>query len=932
MDSSTFAPSPYFDPAALRVELTGLFNAHGASDARGLVVDRLKALVKDARLQAQRTLEADGNGRRCAEGLAKFQDELIRLIYDYTVHHVYRASIPSEAERMAIVATGGYGRGLLAPGSDIDLLFLLPYRQTPWGESVAEYMLYVLWDLGFKVGHATRNVDQCLKMALADMTIRTALVDIWLVQGDAQLFSELSDRLRADVFTGTGRKFIDAKMAEREERHKKMGESRYKVEPNVKDGKGGLRDLHALHWLSKYLFGGEVGPPTVEAGIFTPAEVATFRKCEDFLWSVRCLLHFTTGRAEERLTFDLQPHMAEVLGYRAQRGQLAVERFMKHYFLIAKEVGDLTTILCSALEIQQLKTSPGLKSRLLAPLGWRSRRQLRERTDFRIDNGRLNIADRDVFQRDPVNLIRLFAQAEAHDAFLHPDAIRRIRRSLRLIDDKFRQNPEANRIFLEMLTGRTNPEASLRRMNEAGVIGRFIPPFGHVVGMTQFNMYHHYTVDEHLIRTVGQLNYIERGEGGEQLPLSSEIFPTIKNRKLLYVTAFLHDIGKGRVEDHSILGARIAREVCPQLGLTPAETDTVCWLIEHHLTMSTIAQTRDIADPKTVRQFADIVQSPERLKLLLLLTVADIRAVGPGVWNGWKGQLLRTLYYETEPLVAGGHTKIERRERVAEAKSAFRAALPDWPDDAIARYTNRYFPDYWLRTDTARQVQHAKLIERAEASGENVGTEFTMDAFAAITEVTVYAPNHPRLLALFAGACAANGANIMGAHITTTRDGSALDTFLFSRGFTNDEDEERRARRIGDTMIKLLKGEEVAKTMLANMRVSPSRIDAFKVEPEVIINNALSDSFTVIEVSGRDRTGLLYDLTSTLSDLSLDISSAHITTYGEKAVDVFYVTDLLNKKIESEARQKTITDRLEVVLGGHATNVAGKNPGNKQPA
>ncbi len=918
MDSPSFIPSPYFDPAALRVELTGLFNTHGAADARQLVVERLKSLVKDARTHAQRTLEADGNGRRCAEGLAKFQDELIRLIYDYTVQHVYRASIPSEAERMAIVATGGYGRGLLAPGSDIDLLFLLPYKQTPWGESVAEYTLYMLWDLGFKVGHATRNVDQCLKMALADMTIRTALVDIWLVQGDAQLFSELSDRLRSEVFAGTARKFIDAKMAERDERHKKMGESRYKVEPNVKDGKGGLRDLHALHWLSKYLHGSEVGPPTVQAGIFTPAEVTTFRKAEDFLWSVRCLLHFMTGRAEERLTFDLQPQMAEILGYRAQRGQLAVERFMKHYFLVAKEVGDLTTILCSALEIQQLKTAPGLKSRLLAPLTWRSRRQLRERTDFRIDNDRLNIADRDVFKRDPVNLIRLFSQAEHFDTFLHPDAIRRLRPSLRLIDDHVRRDPEANRIFLELLTSKSNPEATLRRMNEAGVLGRFIPAFGHVVGMTQFNMYHHYTVDEHLIQTIGQLNYIERGEAGEQLPLSSEIFPTIKNRKLLYVAAFLHDVGKGREEDHSILGARIAREVCPQMGLTAAETETVAWLIEHHLTMSTIAQTRDICDPKTVRQFADIVQSPERLKLLLLLTVADIRAVGPGVWNGWKGQLLRTLYYETEPLVAGGHTKVERRERVAMAKDALRAELPDWTNEAIESYSNRFFADYWLRTDPARQVAHAKLIQRAAAEGQNVATEFSTDAFAAITEVTVYAPNHPRLLALFAGACAANGANILGAHITTTRDGSALDTFLFSRAFPNDEDEERRARRVGETMIKLLKGEAVAKTMLADMRVTPSRIDAFKVEPEVIINNALSDNFTVIEVSGRDRTGLLYDLTSALSDLSLDISSAHITTYGEKAVDVFYVTDLLGKKIDSEARQRNIADRLEEVLSGAA--------------
>lgn len=918
MDSSSFLPSPYFDPTALRAELTSLFNEHGANDARGFVVSRLKELVKESRLQARRTLEKDGNGRRCAEGLAKFQDELIRLIYDYTVHHVYRASMSSETERMAIVATGGYGRGLLAPGSDIDLLFLLPYKQTPWGESVAEYTLYLLWDLGFKVGHATRNVDQCVKMALADMTIRTALVDIWLVQGDVQLFAELTDRLRSEVFTGTARKFIDAKMAERDERHKKLGESRYRVEPNVKDGKGGLRDLHALHWLSKYLFGGEVGPPTVEAGIFTPAEVTTFRRCEDFLWSVRCLLHFITGRAEERLTFDLQPQMAEILGYRAQKGQLAVERFMKHYFLVAKEVGDLTTSLCSALEIQQFKTAPGLKSRLFAPLNWRTRRQLRERTDFRIDNDRMNIADRDLFKRDPVNLIRLFAQAEVHDTFLHPDAIRQLRRSFRLIDDKLRANPEANRIFVELLTSKQDPEGSLRSMNEAGVLGRFIPAFQHVVGMTQFNMYHHYTVDEHLIRTVGQLHFIEQGEAGEQLPLSSEIFPTIKNRKLLYITAFLHDIGKGREEDHSIVGAKIAREVCPQLGLSAAETETVCWLIEQHLTMSTIAQTRDISDPKTVRQFADIVQSPERLKLLLLLTVADIRAVGPGVWNGWKGQLLRTLYYETEPLVAGGHTKIERRARVSHAKEELRAALPDWSDAAVEDYAGRFFPDYWLRTEGRKLVDHALLVQKAQSAGDNVATSFSTDAFTAITELTVYAPNHPRLLALFAGACAANGANIMGAHITTTRDGFALDTFLFARGFANDEDEERRARRIGETMIKLLKGEEVAKTMLANMRTSPSRIDAFQVEPEVIINNALSDNFTVIEVAGRDRTGLLYDLTSALSDLSLDISSAHITTYGEKAVDVFYVTDLTNKKIDSDARQKSITARLEQVLAGPA--------------
>ncbi len=498
-------------------------------------------------------------------GLARFQDELVRLLFDYTVAHVYRATNPSDAERMAVVATGGYGREMLAPGSDIDLLFLLPYKQTPWGESVAEYMLYLLWDLGFKVGHATRTVEQCLKLAAGDTTIRTSLLDMWLIYGDAQLYAELEQRFRDEVIRGSERSFIDAKMMERSERHRRAGESRYKVEPNIKDGKGGLRDLHTLHWLSKYLLGHEVGPASVAMGIFTEEEVATFRKCEDFLWTVRCFLHFHTGRAEERLTFEVQPILAESLGYKQKGGLRAVERFMKHYFLIAKDVGDLTTILCAALEMQQLKSTP-VFNKIVNPLSWSLRRQIRERTDFRIDNGRMNIADPEVFKRDPANLIRFFAQAENTGTFLHPNAIRELRKSYRLIDDKLRSDPEANRIFLNLLTGRTNPEATLRRMNEAGVLGRFIPEFGRVVAMMQFNMYHHYTVDEHLLRTVGNLTEVENGELAHELPLSTELIKTIQNRRVLYVAAFLHDIGKGRTEDHSIYGARIARRLCPRSG------------------------------------------------------------------------------------------------------------------------------------------------------------------------------------------------------------------------------------------------------------------------------------------------------------------------------------------------------------------------------
>jgi [protein-PII] uridylyltransferase len=915
MDESISRTTAFFDAAALGRELAALIaQKGGAATARPAVLERLKTLLRDARAEACRQLQIDGDGRRCAQALARFQDELIRLVYDYTVRHVYRATNPSDAERMAVIATGGYGRGLLAPYSDVDLLFLLPYKQTPWGESVVEHMLYLFWDLGLKVGHATRTIEQTLKLARSDITIRTALLDSRLVLGDAPLFHELMRRYRRDVVSGTARQFVEAKLAERDERHKRAGASRYRVEPNIKDGKGGLRDLHTLAWLGKYLDRGAHDNDTAHAFPFAADEYATYTRCEDFLWTIRCHLHFLSGRPEERLTFDVQEAMAERLGYAERGGLRSVERFMKHYFLVAKDVGDLTTVLCAALELEQVKPSP--ISQLFNPLGWRTRRRIRTTSDFRIDNGRLNVANADVFTRDPVNLIRYFARAEQTGTFFHPNAVRLLRRSLRLIDDRLRNDPEANRIFLELLCSEKNPEPTLRRMNEAGVLGRFVPDFGKVVSMMQFNMYHHYTVDEHLIRTIGVLSDIEHGEAAESHPLSTGIIKGVQYRRALYVAAFLHDIAKGRDEDHCIVGARIARSLCPRFAMSAAETETVAWLIEQHLVMSSFAFTRDINDPKTVRDFANLVQSPERLKLLLLLTVADIRAVGPSAWNGWKGQLLRGLYYETEPVLAGGHTQLASRERVAAAQAQFRAAVADWPSAEIDRFVIRHYPDYWLKTETRKAVDHARLVRAAEAVDQKFSATYSTDAFTAITELSLFAPNYPRLLALFAGACAATGANISGAHISTTRDGFALDSFLLAREFERDEDELRRARRIAETIEKLLKGELSLGALAARRRDRKGRSDAFKVTPEVLIDNTLSNQFTVVEVAGLDRPGLLFELTNTLSDLNLDITSAHITTYGEKVVDVFYVTDLTNKKIVSAPRQAAIRVRLLAVLGG----------------
>nr|MCH9764481.1 [protein-PII] uridylyltransferase [Alphaproteobacteria bacterium] len=885
MDTTVSHELPFFDPQELRVELTALFNAHSnGDDARPHVLSRLKGLVDNAHRLSRERLDRDHNGRRCAHGLAQFEDALVSLIYDYTVTHIYRATNPSDAESMAIVATGGYGRDLLAPNSDIDLLFLLPYKQTPWGESVTEYILYLLWDLGFKVGHATRTVEQCIKLAQSDTTICTALLDTWLIHGDQPLFDTLQARFRAEVVQGGARLFVDAKMRERDDRHNRTGESRYLVEPNVKDGKGGLRDLHTLHWISKFLYGRSVGEEAVEAGIFTRAEMTTFRRCEDFLWTVRCFLHFLTGQAEERLAFEYQPILAEKLGYKDRGGLKSVERFMKHYFLVAKDVGDLTTILCSSLEMQQLKSSPGM-NKMLNPSNWRVRRQIREKTDFRIDNDRLNVAHDDVFKNDPVNLIRFFSHAETTHTYLHPNAIRLLRRSLHLIDDELRSNPEANRIFLDLLTSKDHPAAILRRMNEAGVLGRFVPEFGRIVAMMQFNMYHHFTIDEHLLRTVAMLTDVEDGGLEDEVPLSTEIIPTIKNRRVLFVAAFLHDIGKGRDEDHSIVGARIAKELCPRFGMTALETELVVWLVAQHLTMSLTSERRDIADPKTITDFAAVVETPERLKLLLLLSVADIRAVGPGVWTGWKGQLLRSLYHETHAFLEKGEQTADPVTIARAAKEQLRTALTEWRSDEIEAFIGLHYPDYWLRTEAERQVGHARLHRRATQEGLKFAVDSTTDAFTAITDLTIFAPNHPRLLSLFAGACAANGVNIAGAHIATTRDGFAIDTFHLEREFDDDEDELRRARRIGETIDEILKGERHLGDILKKRRKSNRMIEAFTVEPKVVLDNDISEQFTVIEVEGRDRPGLLYHLTSAISDLSLDIVSAHINTHGEKVFD-----------------------------------------------
>ncbi len=491
------------DTEALRRELAVIVEngggAGGDFKVRGLVLAKLKEAMKSARERVEALLFRDGGGTKCARRLSDVQDELIRVIYDFAVEYVYTAKNPTSSERISVIAVGGYGRGTLAPCSDVDLLFLLPYKQTPWGEQVVEYILYMLWDLGLKVGHATRNIDECLRLSRGDMTIRTAILEARHIWGDEPLYKELVERFDKEVVAGTGPEFIAAKLAERDERHRRQGVTRYLVEPNIKESKGGLRDLHTLFWISKYFYRVRTGSDLVKSGVFSRAELKRFNKCDDFLWAVRCHMHFLTGRPEERLSFDLQREIAVRLGYTQHPGMKDVERFMKHYFLVAKDVGDLTRIFCAALENQHVKPAPGL-SRFFGRFARAGTGQklIKGFPDFILENDRITVSHDDVFEKDPVNLVRIFALADREDVAFHPEAMKLIRRSLKLITAAVRDDPEANRLFLQILTSRNDPETVLRKMNEAGVLGRFVPDFDKVVAMMQFNMYHHYTVDEHL--------------------------------------------------------------------------------------------------------------------------------------------------------------------------------------------------------------------------------------------------------------------------------------------------------------------------------------------------------------------------------------------------------------------------------------------------
>nr|WP_245825239.1 [protein-PII] uridylyltransferase [Neoasaia chiangmaiensis] len=847
-----------------------------------------------------------------------------------------------EEHPLCICATGGYGAGLLAPFSDIDLLFLTvdPLPQTVSAQ--VEYMLYFLWDLGLRVGHATRSIAGCLAAADDDLTIRTTLLDARLLWGPRDLFAEFGRQFSNVPERALG--FIRQKVEEREKRHSRFGENPHLVEPNIKEGPGGLRDLQTLNWMGRTALGAtglnpanvqdHVTPIFASVGLLSEQETNRARRAWNFFWTVRMHLHYIAGRADERLLFDVQPVIGGRMGYAGHGRQAGVERFMRHYFLTAREVLRLGYVLEPGL-IQYLDGParpddiPDALDEPLTAIG------------ACLIDGKIAPALSSDFTASPIEMLEMLHAANTHQLALHPIAMQQFIRHERDVM-KLRRSPRAMAIFLDLLC--SPPEIDQHQapshafngahwmalLSETGLLGALLPDWSRIVGQMQFDTYHIYTVDVHSIEAVRVLGCIEQGSMADEIPLAYDLARDGQSRRALYVATLIHDIAKGRGGDHSELGSEVALEICPTLGLDLEETETVSWLVLHHLLLSQTAFRRDIDDPRTILDLADTIQSPERLRLLLLLTIADMRAVSPTVWNAWKATLLRELYTRVVEVLEGGLAATERDGRVAQAKELARDGLArqNMPETQIEHFLGLGYPGYWLGFDADTHMRHARLITDTDAHNAPLTVEALPIPTRDVTEITILSADHPGLFSRIAGALAVASASIVDARIHTLSDGMALDTFWVQDPFGRAFETPQQLTRLNVLVEQSLAGRlnvrrEIERSV--QERRPGRRMRAIHVPPRVVVDNRASDHYTVIEVNGRDRPGLLHDVTEAISGQSLQISSAHITTYGVRAVDVFYVRDLLGMKIIEPRRIADIKAAILAVLGNGETTLATEN-------
>ena len=832
-------------------------------------------------------------------------DAVILSVFDAINNYAFPIANPTTSDKLAVITVGGYGRGNLSPGSDIDLLVLTPYKMTPRIEQIVETLLYLLWDLKLKVGYAVRSLEETIVKARADNTICTTLLDARFISGNQDLWIKFNALFQSEILNKEKNNFFYTKLKERDSRHKKMGDSRYLLEPNIKECKGGLRDLNTIRWIISFMYQVNNSAGYIESGIMTKKEALFYDKAEKYFMNLRAIMHYYGTNDSDRLTFDLQLLIAEKLGYTKHAGSIPIERLMKHYYLFAKEVGYLTKSVLENIENKNFNKPNSLLKNLVFKF------QKNKNGIFEFYNNKIHLA-KGIKNIDPIDIFKAYDFSAEFNLNLSNELTNLIKLNIRKIDD-IRNDKKANYYFINILTNLLNSDKVLRNMNETGVLGRFIPDFQKVVARVQHDMYHTYTVDEHTINAISILRKIDNGEYESKYGLASKVIKQIVSKKVLYIALFLHDIAKGRGGDHSILGGQVAKNLCPKFGLLSDEVETVIWLVENHLLLSTIAFKRDLQDPKTIIDLKNKIQSAELLRLLYLLTVADITAVGPEIWNSWKDNLLKVVYDETLMEINGGGDQKSRTIREEKSRNKLRDSLIQWKEQEFIDYTNRFYSYYWTNISSDVHVRHASLI--LDADKENLKLKIFAEPLKdqGVTEVSIYTQDH---LGLFARTCAAlalAGTSVQDARIVTTKDGMTVNTFLVrSADASSIIEQKNRLKVLIETIRKTISEERNPKVLMKEFKSIqiPSRRDSFIIEPRVLIDNLSSRSHTVIEINSKDKIGLLHTLASEFFSIGLHISTARISTYGVRAVDVFYVKNLTGGKIIEENKINLIKDKL----------------------
>ncbi len=822
-----------------------------------------------------------------------------------------------KAPNLSIIATGGYGRQELFFHSDIDVMLItateLPddiltkqnhqlnkHTKSDNEALLISIILYIFWDIGLKIGYCVHSVNQAINAARSNHIICTNLLEARHVAGDKNLTSKLLKQFTTEIITPYKQDFITAKLAEWQKRQQKLGESRYILEPNIKEGKGGLRDLHLLVWLARYCFQIKRMRDLLELGHITLEELRDFRKCRKFLHIVRLHLHDIAGHAQERLTFDMQQEIAKRLQYRGNTANQAVERFMKQYFLTTKTVGRLTRNFYLLIAEQQQPQTSDPQDIIKLP------------ATFTVKSHYIDFAAPYIIHNNPISIIEIFWHIHKYEMEIHPISWQQITRNLSLINSHLRHNIGANKIFLQILCDYKNPEKTLRRMNESGVLGKFIPEFGKIVGQIQFDLYHTYSVDEHIILAISILHQIEAGSLSKEFPLATNIFPTIKHRTALYVAMLCHDIAKGSRGDHSELGAKTAYKLAQRVGLNKTEQETAAWLVKSHLLMSSTAFKRDLQDNNTIARFVAEVNSLERLRLLLLLTVADIKAVGPNIWNGWKGQLLRELFYKAEHILKANHKQqqIAIHKLSAELQTMLRQHNPH----EIQKYLQHADPDFIANTDIREHINIFPMWKKV-ANGKNFSLSFRNLPEQNITEMIIIAPDNKGLFAAISGVITIAGANIVHARIHTRKDNIVIDKLglqdIQGKYFAEMQQQNKIKQMLAEFFTDNI---SLTQQVTSIEKRYKSASKTFSVTPKISIDNSSSKRYSIIEVHCLDRRGLLFAIATTLTALDIDIVSAHISTYGEVASDVFYVKDSDNNKITDQNRQQYVKKQLMAIL------------------